>query len=154
MCPCDVQARRVACAPTARRVDPATSSPCSDYLPTLLLGREDLNAGRPVGALAPSDGSATSCATVRECSALVAVLRLLTFLLHPIQNDKIASTMSTVDVQRRLLTLDEAQLVLAGLAGLRQADRQASALALIAVFAARKRRDLERPFRRLLETSW
>jgi hypothetical protein len=50
------------------------------------------------------------------------------------------------------VTLDEAQLVLAGLAGLRQADRQASALALIAVFAARNRPDLERPFRRLLKT--
>jgi hypothetical protein len=32
------------------------------------------------------------------------------------------------------VTLDEAQLVLTGLAGLRQEDRQASALALIAVF--------------------
>jgi hypothetical protein len=51
------------------------------------------------------------------------------------------------------VTLDEAQLVLAGLAGLRQEDRQTSALALIAVFAARKRLDLERPFRRLLRTS-
>jgi hypothetical protein len=50
------------------------------------------------------------------------------------------------------VTLDEAQLVLAGLAGLRQADRHASALALIAVFAARKRRDLERVFGRLLKT--
>jgi hypothetical protein len=50
------------------------------------------------------------------------------------------------------VTLDEAQLVLAGLAGLRQADRQASTLALIAVFAARNRPDLERPFRRLLTT--
>jgi hypothetical protein len=50
------------------------------------------------------------------------------------------------------VTLDEAHLVLAGLAGLRQADRQASALALIAVFAARDRPDLERPFRRLLTT--
>jgi hypothetical protein len=50
------------------------------------------------------------------------------------------------------VTLDEAQLVLAGLAGLRQADRQASALALIAFFAGRKRSDLERPFRRLLKT--
>jgi hypothetical protein len=50
------------------------------------------------------------------------------------------------------VTLDEAQLVLAGLAGLRQSDRQASALALIAVFATRKRPDLERPFRRLFKT--
>jgi hypothetical protein len=50
------------------------------------------------------------------------------------------------------VTVDEAQLVLAGLAGLRQEDRQAPALALIAVFAARKRPDLERPFRRLLRT--
>jgi hypothetical protein len=50
------------------------------------------------------------------------------------------------------VTLDETQLVLAGLAGLRQADRQAAALALIAVFAARKRPDLERPFRRLVTT--
>jgi hypothetical protein len=50
------------------------------------------------------------------------------------------------------VTLEEAQLVLAALAGLRQADRQASALALIAVFAARSRPDLERPFRRLLTT--
>jgi hypothetical protein len=48
------------------------------------------------------------------------------------------------------VTLDEAQLVLAGLAGLRQPDRKAPALALIAVFSARKRPDLERPFRRLL----
>lgn len=40
------------------------------------------------------------------------------------------------------VTLDEAQLVLAGLAGLRQADRQAAALALIAVFANRDRPDL------------
>lgn len=50
------------------------------------------------------------------------------------------------------VTLDEAQLVLAGLAGLREADRQASALALMAIFAARKRPDLERPFRRLVRT--
>jgi len=50
------------------------------------------------------------------------------------------------------VTVHEAQLVLAGLAGLRQADRQPSAMALIAVFAARKRPDLERPFRRLLRT--
>lgn len=48
------------------------------------------------------------------------------------------------------VTLDEAQLVLAGLAGLRQADRQAAALALIAVFKARGRPDLEKPFSRLL----
>jgi hypothetical protein len=48
------------------------------------------------------------------------------------------------------VTLDEAQLVLTGLAGLRQPDRKAPALALIAVFSARKRPDLERPFRRLL----
>jgi hypothetical protein len=38
----------------------------------------------------------------------------------------------------------------AGLAGLRHPDRQASAQALIAVFAARNRPDLEQPFRRLL----
>jgi hypothetical protein len=50
------------------------------------------------------------------------------------------------------VTLDEVQLVLAGLAGVRQADRQASALALIAVFAARNRPDLERPFRRLIKS--
>jgi hypothetical protein len=50
------------------------------------------------------------------------------------------------------VTLGEAQVVLAGLAGLRQADRQAAALALIAVFAARSRPDLERPFRRLVKT--
>jgi hypothetical protein len=49
------------------------------------------------------------------------------------------------------VTLDEA-LVLAGLTGLRQEDRQASALTLIAVFASRGRPDLERPFRRLLKT--
>jgi hypothetical protein len=48
------------------------------------------------------------------------------------------------------VTLDEAQLVLAGLTGLRQANRQPAALALIAVLAARNRPDLERPFRRLL----
>jgi|SRR5215207_6950281 len=46
--------------------------------------------------------------------------------------------------------LGEAQVVLAGLAGLRESDRQAAAVALIAVFAARNRPDLERPFRRLL----
>jgi hypothetical protein len=45
------------------------------------------------------------------------------------------------------VTLDEAQLVVAGLAGLRLPDRQAAALALVAVFAARDRPDLERPFR-------
>lgn len=49
------------------------------------------------------------------------------------------------------VTLGEAQVVLAGLAGLREADRQAAALALIAVFSARNRPDLERPFRRLAE---
>jgi hypothetical protein len=49
------------------------------------------------------------------------------------------------------VTLEEAQLVLAGLGGLRHPDRQASALALMAVFAARKRPDLERPFRRLVK---
>jgi len=41
----------------------------------------------------------------------------------------------------RNVTLGEAQPVLAGLAGLRQADRQASALALIAVFGACSRPD-------------
>jgi hypothetical protein len=51
------------------------------------------------------------------------------------------------------VTLGEAQVVLAGLAGLRQADRQAAALALIAVFRARNRPDLERPFRRLVPTA-
>lgn len=50
------------------------------------------------------------------------------------------------------VTLHEAQLVLAGLTGLRQPDHEAAALALIAVFAARNRPDLERPFRRLLKT--
>jgi hypothetical protein len=50
------------------------------------------------------------------------------------------------------VTLDEAQLVLPGLTGLRQEDRQASALTLIAVFASRERPDLERPVRRLLKT--
>jgi hypothetical protein len=50
------------------------------------------------------------------------------------------------------VTLGEAQVVLAGLAGLREDDRQAAALALIAVFTARKRTDLERPFRRLIAT--
>ena len=50
------------------------------------------------------------------------------------------------------VTLEEAHLVLAGagLAGLRHDDREAAALALIAVVAARNRGDLERPFRRLL----
>lgn len=48
------------------------------------------------------------------------------------------------------VTLGEVHVVLAGLAGLRQADRQAAALALVAVFAARNRPDLERPFRRLV----
>jgi hypothetical protein len=37
------------------------------------------------------------------------------------------------------VTLGEAQLVLAGLAGLREADRQSAALALIAVLTARAR---------------
>ena len=46
----------------------------------------------------------------------------------------------------------EAQLVLAALGGLRQADPQAAALALIAAFTARNRPDLERPFRRRLAT--
>jgi hypothetical protein len=46
------------------------------------------------------------------------------------------------------VTLGEAQVVLACLAGLRQEDREVAALALIAVFTARKRPDLERPFRR------
>ena len=50
------------------------------------------------------------------------------------------------------VTLGEAQLVLAGLAGLREADRQTAALALIAVVTARDRPDLDRPFRRLLTT--
>jgi hypothetical protein len=50
------------------------------------------------------------------------------------------------------VTLDEAQLVLAALAGLRQPDRRVAALALIGVFKARRRSDLERPFRRLLTT--
>jgi hypothetical protein len=51
------------------------------------------------------------------------------------------------------VTLDEAQLVLAGPAGLRQANREASALARVAVFAARNRPDLEQPFRRLVKTA-
>jgi hypothetical protein len=42
-------------------------------------------------------------------------------------------------LEERNVTLGEAQLVLAGLAGLREADRQAAVLALIAVFAARNR---------------
>jgi hypothetical protein len=49
-------------------------------------------------------------------------------------------------------SLGETQVVLAGLAALREADRQAGVLALIAVFAARNRPDLQRPFRRLLTT--
>jgi len=48
------------------------------------------------------------------------------------------------------VTLHEAHLVLAGLAGLRQGGREVAALALIAVFEARGRPDLERAFRRLL----
>jgi hypothetical protein len=51
------------------------------------------------------------------------------------------------------VTLDEVQLVLAGLTGLRQPDKRAPALALVAVFSARKRFDLERPFRRLIENA-
>jgi hypothetical protein len=53
-------------------------------------------------------------------------------------------------LEERNVTLGEAQVVLAGLAGLREADRQSAALALIAVFTARDRHDLRRPFKRLL----
>ena len=56
-------------------------------------------------------------------------------------------------LEERNVTLGEAQVVLAGLAGLREAERQAAALALIAVFGARNRADLERPFRRLATKS-
>jgi hypothetical protein len=55
-------------------------------------------------------------------------------------------------VEESDVTLGEAQVVLACLAGLREAGRRAAVLALIAVFAARNRPDLERPFRRLLTT--
>jgi hypothetical protein len=50
------------------------------------------------------------------------------------------------------VTLGEAQILLVGLAGLRRPGRQAAALALIGVFPARDRPDLERPFRRLVRT--
>ena len=56
-------------------------------------------------------------------------------------------------LEERNVTLGEAQVVLAGLAGLREVDRHAAALALIAVFSARNRPDLERPFRRLATRS-
>jgi hypothetical protein len=61
-----------------------------------------------------------------------------------------ARDLPQISLEERNVTLGEAQLVLAGLAGLRGADRQSAALALIAVFTARERRDLDRPFRRLL----
>jgi hypothetical protein len=48
------------------------------------------------------------------------------------------------------VALEEAQLVLAALAGLRQHDRRTATLALIAIFKVRRRPDLERAFRRLL----
>jgi hypothetical protein len=48
------------------------------------------------------------------------------------------------------VTVGEAQVVLAALASLHEADREAGALALIAVFSARERDDLGAPFRRLL----
>ena len=51
------------------------------------------------------------------------------------------------------VTVEEAQIVLAGLAGLRRPDKRAAALALIGVFTARDRADLGRPFRRLLESA-
>jgi hypothetical protein len=53
-------------------------------------------------------------------------------------------------LEERNVTLGEAQVVLAGLAGLREADRQVAVLALIAAFTARNRPDLERPVGRLL----
>jgi hypothetical protein len=53
-------------------------------------------------------------------------------------------------LEERNVTLGEAQIVLAGLAAVRQADREAAALALGAVFSARTRTDLEKPFRRLI----
>jgi len=51
------------------------------------------------------------------------------------------------------VALEEAQLVLAALAGLRQHDRRAATFALIAIFRARRRPELERPFTRLLTTA-
>jgi hypothetical protein len=51
------------------------------------------------------------------------------------------------------VTVDEAQLVLAGLVGLRLPHKRAAALALIGVFTARNRADLGRPFRRLLKST-
>jgi hypothetical protein len=53
-------------------------------------------------------------------------------------------------LEERNVTLGEAQVVLAGLAGLREADRQVAVLALIAAFTARNQPDLERPVGRLL----
>jgi hypothetical protein len=55
-------------------------------------------------------------------------------------------------LDERNLTLGEAQLVLTALAGSGTGDRRVSAIALVAVFAARNRPGLERPFRRLLAT--
>jgi hypothetical protein len=57
-------------------------------------------------------------------------------------------------LEERNVTLGEAQLVLAGLARLREAGRQSAALALVAIFAARNRPDLDRPFRRLLRAKF
>jgi hypothetical protein len=51
------------------------------------------------------------------------------------------------------VALDEAQLVLAALAGLRQHERRTATLVLIAIFKARRRPELEPPFRRLLTTT-
>ena len=48
------------------------------------------------------------------------------------------------------ISLEEAQLVLAALAGLGQADQRPSALTLVALCRARSRPELERPFTRLL----
>jgi hypothetical protein len=56
-------------------------------------------------------------------------------------------------LEERNVTLGEAQVVLACLAGLRQEDRRAATLALIAIFDARGRKDLGRPFGRLLPTA-
>ena len=48
------------------------------------------------------------------------------------------------------VTVDEAQLVLAALAGLRQSERQAAAAALVAVLRAHGRATLAKPFMRIL----
>jgi hypothetical protein len=51
-------------------------------------------------------------------------------------------------LENRDVTLEEAQLVLAALVGLRQPDRRSAAAALVAILRANGRRELARPFTR------